>query len=190
MLYARISWLVLVALAAAPSVVLAQPPATDVDLTLRIEGEDWTYWPHTAEDERGSACASPCVVDLPRGEVTLDMAAPTESSPQHRRTFDLEAPTTLRVGRWSHEGERIFGGVFLGVGGAASLAVVGVGAAFGSVGWMIMGPTGAGLLGLVLAIGIPFAAWSDAPTLAATRDRVVRVTSGPGDAGIGLAVSL
>jgi hypothetical protein len=178
-----LAWLALVT---APSLAMAQS-TPDAGVTLRIEGEGWVYWPHAAADEPGDACSSPCVVELPRGEVALDVAPLMDGTPQYRQTFELDGPTIIRVGRWSHEGERLFGAVFLGIGGTAALVVVGLGAAFGSVGWMIMGPTGASILALVLAIGIPFVLWGDGPTFEV---EPVRVTSGPGDIGAGLSIAL
>jgi hypothetical protein len=174
--------LALVASHALASVAVAQTPPPRAE--LRVDGEGWQIRHRAPGGAWSAPRQAPCLLRVADGTVELGFDDGAADSPSHVRTLEVHHDAAVRVGRWSHDGERTAGGVLVGFGVAGAIGTVAgvvVGAAgcdgFGCTGVGIMAMIGGPTVAVLLAIGLPLLVWPDEPTI----EQTSRATDGPVD---------
>jgi hypothetical protein len=157
----------------------AHGPRGDTTAHVVAESTEWDLWVDDPSDEseRLVRCSSPCSLLGPGGEVTITASEPGAPEPQHAERVAAEDGVQLRVGRWSHRGERIAGGVLLALGiSTVVVTPIALTVHFSTtpcLGWCftpgllaIMAGQYYGLPALVMvSVGIGLLAWNDTLTI-------------------------
>lgn len=123
-----ISQLVLVTLLCGSQSLLSagcvRRPLSGPTTPIVIQSEEWTLWVETTRRDAvtDTRCASPCETVAHAGRVAVGASELGATAPHHRAVLDVRASRGLRLGRWSHAGERTAGLVTLGIGWGFAVA--------------------------------------------------------------------